>query len=126
MTGYRRVNYTDVEPVSGGMHFLGEPLDSEQIGVTFVKCDPNWNSKPHDHADDGHEEVYVLVEGEATAVVDDEQIPMERGDVLWIDPESTRQIRNGESESVFILVSGPMPLGPDEDDTEWLTDGMIG
>lgn len=121
---YRKVNYTEVEQVSSAMHFLREPLHTEQVGVTIARCDPGWNSKPHDHTDNEHEEVYVLIEGAATVLVDDEPVEMETGDAIWIAPESTRQIKNGERESAFVLVSAPSIA--DTDDSEWLVTGFAG
>ena len=104
---YRTVNYEDVEQVSDAMHFLSEPLGCRQVGVTFSRCPPDWNSKPHDHADDEHEEVYVLVQGSAEVRINDESVEMETGDAVWIAPEATRQIRNGADESAFVLISAP-------------------
>ena len=104
---YRTVNYEDVEQVSDAMHFLSEPLGCRQVGVTFSRCPPDWNSKPHDHADDEHEEVYVLVQGSAEVRIDDESVDMETGDAVWIAPEATRQIQNGADESAFVLISAP-------------------
>jgi len=51
--------------------------------------------------------VYVLVEGAAVVTVDDEKVPMEAGDALRIDPDSTRQIHNGDEESLFVLAGAP-------------------
>jgi len=104
---YRTVNYEDVEQVSDAMHFLSEPLGCRQVGVTFSRCPPDWNSKPHDHADDEHEEVYILIEGSADVRIDDESVAMKTGDAVWIAPEATRQIRNGADESAFVLISAP-------------------
>lgn len=126
MSRFKRVNYRDIDPVSGGMHFLREPLDSERVGVTITRCEPNWNSRAHDHRENGHEEIYVLIEGSATVVVDDDRVEMESGDAIWIPPESTRQIRNGDEESAFVLVSAPVSIEPEESATEWSTDGFIG
>ncbi|MCU4925269.1 cupin domain-containing protein [Halobacteria archaeon AArc-dxtr1] len=123
---YTKVNYEDVEQVSSAMHFLSDPLQTEQVGVTVARCDPDWKSQPHDHADNEHEEVYVLIEGEATVVVDDEPVSMEAGDALWISPESTRQIRNGNAESAFVLVSAPRIADDDGDNGEWLLTGFAG
>ncbi|MFP8890147.1 cupin domain-containing protein [Natrialbaceae archaeon A-CW2] len=123
---YRKVNYEDVEQVSSAMHFLSDPLETEQVGVTIARCDPGWNSQPHDHTDNDHEEVYVLIEGAATVVVDDEPVEMEAGDALWIPPTSTRQIRNGETESAFVLVSAPGLDTDDGGDGEWLLSGFAG
>lgn len=92
---HTKVAYTDVEPVGEGMHFLRDALDCERLGVTVLDCEPGWTGKEHDHADDGQEEVYLLVEGE--------EVAMESGDALRVAPEATRRIRNGETESTFVL-----------------------
>lgn len=129
---YTKVNYEDVDQVSNAMHFLREPLETEQVGVTVVRCDPDWKSQPHDHVDNEHEEVYVLIEGAATVVVDGEDVEMETGDALWIPAESTRQIRNGDEESAFVLVSAPSLTDQGKGDSErngdddWLLTGFTG
>jgi mannose-6-phosphate isomerase-like protein (cupin superfamily) len=128
---YTRVNYTDIEPVSGAMHTLSNPLDSREVGVTIARCEPGRRNRSHDHSDNDHEEIYILTEGHATVVVDDEPIEMERGDAVRIPPESTRQIRDGEAESVFVLVSAPatrhLTTAETRDDTDsWATNGFVG
>lgn len=125
---YRKVNYESVEPVADAMHFLSEPLKSEQLGVTMVRCEPGWRGLKHDHTDNDHEEVYVLIEGQATVVVNDEPVEMEPGDAIWIPPTATRQIRNGDAEAAFVLVSAPAALGPSDldSDEDWLLQGFIG
>ncbi|MFO7834334.1 MAG: cupin domain-containing protein [Halohasta sp.] len=104
---YTKVDTDEIEPVADGLRFLREPLGCEHLGVSLLTCEPGWEGKPHDHADEGHEEVYVLTEGEATVTVDDEEIPMTAGDALRVDPESTRQIHNGDAESTFVLAGAP-------------------
>lgn len=104
---HTKVNYQDVEPVSDAMHFLRDPLDCDQLGLTVVECAPGWTGMEHDHADDEQEEVYLLVEGEATVSVNDEEIEMKPGDALRIAPEATRQIQNGDTESTFVLAGAP-------------------
>lgn len=122
---YEKVNYADVEPVSDAMHFLREPLRSRSVGVTIVRCDPGWRSQAHDHAGDEHEEIYVLMRGEATVRVDGEDVAMESGDVLRITPESTRQIRNSDRESAFVLVSGP-EFDDESEEGSWSLSGFAG
>lgn len=99
---HTKVNYDDVEPVGDGLHFLREPLNCEQLGVSVLDCEPNWTGKEHDH-DDGQEEVYVLLEGEATITIEGEDVPMEAGDALRVAPDATRQLHNGEVESLFVI-----------------------
>ena len=50
----------------GGMWFFREPLDCENLGVTLLELESGGKGKVHDHADEGHEEVYVVVDGELT------------------------------------------------------------
>ncbi len=100
---YTKTHYESVEPVADSMHFLRDPLECEKLGITVVDCEPGWTGKPHDHAEEDHEEVYLLLEGEATVQVEDEEVSLEAGEAIRVAPESTRQIRNGETESTFVL-----------------------
>lgn len=104
---YTKVNYEDVEPVADAMHFMRDPLDCANLGLTVVECEPHWEGKPHDHAENDHEEIYVLLEGRANVVVDGEEVSMSEGDALRIDPESQRQIQNRGVQSTFVLVGAP-------------------
>jgi len=102
-----KANYEDVEAVGGGLHFLRDELDCENLGLSVLECEPGWTGKPHDHAEDGQEEVYFLVDGEATVTVDGEEVAMTSGDALRIDPDEQRQIENSETESTFVLAGAP-------------------
>lgn len=104
---YTKTNFRDVEPVGDAMHFLRDPLECDQLGVTVVECDPGWTGKEHDHAERGHEEVYVLLEGEATVTVDGDEVDLTAGEALRIGPDATRQIENGDAESTFVLAGAP-------------------
>jgi quercetin dioxygenase-like cupin family protein len=105
--GYTKVNYRETEPVSEAMHFLRDPLECENLGVTVVECDPGWTGMEHDHGDEDHEEVYLLLEGNATVTIDGDEIAMEAGDAVRLSPDATRQIHNGDTESRFVLVGAP-------------------
>ncbi|WP_129115240.1 cupin domain-containing protein [Halegenticoccus tardaugens] len=122
---YSKVNYHDVERVEDAMHFLREPLDTEQVGVTIARCKPGWIGRKHDHTDNKQEEVYILIDGEATVTVDGEDVRMGPGDALWISSDATRQIRNGDEESAFVLVSAP-EFTETGDDSEWSLRGFTG
>jgi len=101
------VNYEDVDQIGGAMHFLREPLDCEQLGLTVVECPPNWEGKPHDHAEEGEEEVYLLLDGVATITVEGEEVSLSAGDALRVDPDARRQIHNGDTESTFVIAGAP-------------------
>jgi len=104
---YTKVNVEDVEPVAEGLHFLRDPLECENLGVSILECSPNWAGKPHDHADQGQEEVYVCVDGRATVTVDGDEVDMTDGDALRLSPDAQRQITTGDEGSRFVLVGAP-------------------
>ena len=103
---YETVNYEETE-TKYGMHFLRPELGCEDHGVTVVDAEPGWKGPEHDHADEGHEEVYLLVEGEATVTIDDEEVSLTDGDAVRVPPEAIRQITNGDTQSQFVLTGAP-------------------
>ena len=103
---YSKVNYEETG-TSYGMHFLRDELDCEDHGISVVDADPGWEGPEHDHSDENHEEVYFLVEGEATVTVDDEDVSLEGGDAVRVPPDASRQITNGDTQSQFILTGAP-------------------
>ena len=101
------VDYRDVEPAGDALYFLRDALDCEQLGFSVFELSPGDAGKEHDHGHDGQEEVYYLVEGGVTMVVDGETVEMAPGDALRVDPEHTRQIRNGDEGSLLVIAGAP-------------------
>lgn len=95
-----------VGPVGGGLHFLRDALGCANLGVSVLDCDADWSGKPHDHADEGEEEVYVLVEGAATVTVEDESVSSSAGDALRVDPDATRRI-DVDEPCLFVIAGAP-------------------
>lgn len=96
------VTYDDVEPLAPGMHFLRDELDCENLGVTVLEASEGWEGKEHDHAEDGQEEVYLLVDGSGELTVDGETLSLEPGRAVRVDPESTRRLAFDEESTMVI------------------------
>ena len=62
----------------------------------------------HDHAEDGHEEVYVVLRGRADFAIDGEQVTLSSGQMLKVDAASKRKLEPGE-DGVRILAIGCTP-----------------
>nr|WP_198668082.1 cupin domain-containing protein [Saliphagus sp. LR7] len=107
MMSYTKVNYEETE-TSHGMHFLRDELECTDHGFTVVDAEPGWEGPEHEHDDQDHEEVYFLVDGEATVTIDnDDDVSLEPGDAVRIPPDATRQIVNGDTDSQIILTGAP-------------------
>ncbi len=103
---YDKTAYDDVDPAGGALYFLRDALDCEQLGVSVLEADADWTGMEHDHADEDHEEVYVLLDGAATLTVDGEDVPMEPGDAVRVDPGTARQIHT-DDESRMVIAGAP-------------------
>jgi mannose-6-phosphate isomerase-like protein (cupin superfamily) len=97
----------------GGMWFFREPLDCENLGVTLLELEPGGKGKVHDHADEGHEEVYLVVDGELTVQMGGgEDAPPEReltlaaGEAVRVGPGTRRQLHNRGDDRVRVVIAG--------------------
>ncbi|USZ70414.1 cupin domain-containing protein [Natronosalvus halobius] len=107
VTGYDATSYEDVEPRAPGMSFLRDALDCETHGLTVIEADEGWDGLEHDHEDDGQEEVYLLIEGEATIQIDGDQVDLASGDAVRVDPETTRELRFTADDSLMVVTGAP-------------------
>ncbi len=58
------------------------------------------------HYHEDMQEIFVLVQGEATINVDQETVTLHRGDTVVIDPGEIHQMQNTGSETVEYLAIG--------------------
>jgi len=96
----------------GGMWFFREPLGCENLGVSLLELEPGGKGKPHDHSGDGHEEVYLVVDGELTVGVGgtgsdpETERTLTTGEAIRIDGDTHRQLRNDGDERVRVVIAG--------------------
>lgn len=106
----------EVEPYRGpnaleGIEFkpLGRALGVTAWGMNVLKLAPGvTNYVVHDHAKDGQEEVYLVLEGSATLQAGDEDMQLERGEVARVPPGVTRNWKPGD-RGVTLLAIGATP-----------------
>jgi quercetin dioxygenase-like cupin family protein len=103
---FTKANYEDVEAKGGALHFLRDELGTENLGITVIDAEKGWEGMEHDHAEDEHEEVYLLVEGEVTAEIEGEEVTMKEGDAVRVPGESQRKL-TAEKDSKIVAVGAP-------------------
>ncbi len=108
--GYDVAGTDDVESVMpaeyGGMWFLRDALDAEALGVTYAEFEPGAKGKEHDHADEAHEEVYLVVEGEIDVDVAGDTVTLGAGEAVRVDAETTRTLENRGEETARLVAAG--------------------
>ncbi|MEL6184115.1 MAG: cupin domain-containing protein [Myxococcota bacterium] len=78
-------------------------------GMNVLDLDPHTEGHPeHDHAGDGQEEVYFVIEGAAVLRLGERELVLKRGDFVRVAPEETRKLVTRDS-GARILALGATP-----------------
>jgi quercetin dioxygenase-like cupin family protein len=94
-------------------------VGAESFGFNVVDIEAGGQIPAHDHRKDDQEEVYVILDGQGTFVIDEEEHDAPAGTFCRLAPEVNRTIRNKSDGTVRALVIGvpvksgyePMPWG---------------
>jgi uncharacterized cupin superfamily protein len=109
--GYRLVRAADVDPAPGP-HPAASPYDRgvgarlgvRAFGLYQVELPPGAASVAHDHASDGAEDVYAVLDGDGAVLVDGVSVPVRPGDFVAVSPGSRRQVRAGHRGLAYLAV----------------------
>lgn len=95
----------------GAVKLAGDELGVASFGLQVLDLPAGFADYPaHDHAADGQEEVYVVLDGSAEAEVAGERLALGAGSMLRVDPASRRTFVPGP-DGVRILAIGRAPGG---------------
>ncbi len=110
--GYDRASTDDVDSVVpeeyGGMWFLRDALNIENVGVTVLELEPDAKGMEHDHESDGQEEVYLVVEGQVDVDLTDRDVTVTLGEdeAVRLDAGESRQIVNRGNVRAKLVLAG--------------------
>jgi len=80
----------------GAMKLVRHGLGVESFGLQVIDMPPNADQYPeHDHAGDGQEEVYTVLEGAVTLRADGQEYRLEPGTFARVGPAQTRKLVTG-------------------------------
>ena len=97
----------EVEAQRGVFKAMRQELGASAFGVNQLQLGSGAEGPEHDHSADGQEEVYVIVRGSGTYVIDGEEVPIREGDVFRFDPETTRGPKAGPDGLTMLAVGAP-------------------
>jgi quercetin dioxygenase-like cupin family protein len=108
--GYTAVDVDGLpgEGPGGMVRKVRRALDARAFGLNYFTFPPEAVGREHDHADDGHEEVYFVVRGSGTMRLDGETIELRPGRFVRVDPETTRVPVAGPDGLVLVSVGAPV------------------
>jgi uncharacterized cupin superfamily protein len=105
------VHRDDLEQ-TGSWSLVRRSLGIASFGVNLVEIAPGAAIPEHDETARDQEELFVVLSGAATLVVDGVDHPAPAGTFARLDPEPTRTVRNDGAEPAEVLiVSAPRSSG---------------
>src|SRR5262245_10612447 len=78
---------------------------AQAFGFNYFTLPPGVEGREHDHAGEGHEEVYFVVRGSGTMRIDGDEIELRPGRFSRVASDATR-LRVGGDEGVEIVTFG--------------------
>jgi mannose-6-phosphate isomerase-like protein (cupin superfamily) len=110
--GYTAKRIDDLASIHGGaVRLAGAELGVESFGLQVLEFPAGFEHYPaHDHADDGQEEVYVVLAGSADFTIDGDHVPVEAGGLVRVAPGVMRTLVPG-ADGVRLLAIGCTPGG---------------
>ncbi len=111
MAGFAIVHRDDVER-NGNWVLLRRALGLGAFGMGLVEIPAGESIPEHDETDRDQEEVFIVLDGEATMVIDGQDHPAPAGTLVRVDPELRRTMRNdGAGPASVLIVSAPRTSG---------------
>jgi uncharacterized cupin superfamily protein len=97
---------------TGGWSLVRRTLGCTSFGINLVQIPPGEQIPEHAETDRDQEEVFFVVSGEPTLVIDGEDHPAPAGTFARLDPARRRTVRNdGRDPCDVLIVSAPRTSG---------------
>jgi quercetin dioxygenase-like cupin family protein len=97
---------------TGNWLLVRRSLNLEAFGMNLVEIPPGERIPEHDEVDRDQEEVFVVIEGSPSLVVDGREIETPAGTFARLDPGLRRTVVNhGDDVATVLIVSAPRTSG---------------
>jgi uncharacterized cupin superfamily protein len=109
--GFRLAHRAECETV-GNWQLVRRTLELESFGINIVEIAPGEQIPEHDELGREQEEVFYVLGGEPTLVIDGEDHPTRPGTFARLDPQHKRTMRNdGAERAEVMIISAPTSSG---------------
>jgi uncharacterized cupin superfamily protein len=101
----------DLERI-GNWLLVRRSLGVDAFGVNLVEIPPGERIPEHDETDRDQEELFLVLEGSPSLVVDGREIEAPAGTFARLDPHLSRTVvNNGDEPAAVLIVSAPRTSG---------------
>jgi uncharacterized cupin superfamily protein len=112
MNGLTIKHDEDLERAYGKWVLVRRSLAIGSFGINAVELPPGESIPEHDEAGRAHEEVFLVLDGDAVMVVEGVDHPLRRGSYARLDPALRRTVRNDSGAVARVLIiSAPVASG---------------
>jgi mannose-6-phosphate isomerase-like protein (cupin superfamily) len=110
------VTVASFEPAGDEMfHSLRRDLGVESFGINLLTLRPGQRVHLHSR----QEEVYLVLAGTLTLIVEDEPVELGRGKIARVGPEIRRQLTNSKREPAVLIALGASGEHQSRDALAW-------
>jgi len=114
MDGITVKNVEEIAPYSGPyvipgirFRFAREVLGVSAWGMSVIEMDANCSGYPkHDHEDDGHEELYLILSGSIVLQTSGGERVLSQGDFVRVAPETVRKFVTRDQAATLLALGG--------------------
>jgi uncharacterized cupin superfamily protein len=97
---------------NGNWRLVRRTLDLRAFGINIVEIAPGEQIPEHDETGRDQEELFFILSGSPTLIVDGEEHPAGAGTLARLDPAHTRTLSNrGEQPASVLIASAPRSSG---------------
>jgi len=112
MSGFTIVHLDELERPFPKWALARKSLGLRSFGMNLVELPPGETIPEHDETGSDQEEVFIVLSGEPTMVIDGVDHPAPAGTFVRLDPEPKRTVVNRSStEATVLIVSAPRTSG---------------
>ncbi len=112
MAGFTILHLDEFERPFPKWALARKSLGLNSFGMNVVELPPGEMIPEHDELERDHEEVFIVLSGTPSFVVDGEELPAPAGTFIRLDPEPRRTIVNhSDRPASILLTSAPRTSG---------------
>ena len=107
-----KLAHRDECETAGNWRLVRRTLGVTAFGVNLVDIPPGEQIPEHDEIERDQEELFYVLSGSPTLVIDGKEHPTRAGTFARLDPEHTRTVRNdGDQLASVLIASAPRSSG---------------